>query len=150
MHSTKCVITHHLRVSRIAHIQMARMYTQKEVDDLLEAERQRTEERMEERFNAAMQCMDERFNSDMQRMEERFNAERAFFNCLIDMHKHKNDQYQGIITTMSAEIIKKNTQIGQANGEIVALRQVVGMLLGTAAGPPMSCAMQASKTMRLF
>ncbi len=103
---------------------MARMYTQKEVDDLLEAERQR--------------------------MEKRFNAERVFFNCLIDMHKHKNDQYQGIITTMSAEIIKKNTQIGQANGEIVALRQVVGMLLGTAAGPPMSCAMQASKTMRLF
>lgn len=124
MHSTKCVITHHLRVSRIVHIQMARMYTQKEVDDLLEAERHR--------------------------MEERFNAERAFLNCLIDMHKHKNDQYQGIITTMSAEIIKKNTQIGQANGEIVALRQVVGMLLGTAAGPPMSCAMQASKTMRLF
>jgi cell division septum initiation protein DivIVA len=148
------------------------MYTQKEVDDLLEAERQRTEERMDERFNAAMQRMDERFNaamqgmeerfnaamqgmeerfnSDMQRMEERFNAERDFLNRLIDMHKHKNDQYQGIITTMSAEIIKKNTQIGQANGEIVALRQVVGMLLGTAAGPPMSCAMQASKTMRLF
>ena len=82
---------------------MARMYTQAEVDDLLQAERQRTEDRM----------------------EERFNAERVFLNRLIDMHKHKNAEYQKIITTMS----KKNKQLG----EIVR-----------SPAPPMSCGMQAS------
>ena len=124
----------HLRVSRIfvfTQIHMARMYTQAEVDDLLQAERQRTEDRM----------------------EERFNAERVFLNHLIDMHTHKNAEYQKIITTMSTDIIKKNKQLGQADGEIVALRQVVGMLLGTQhapAAPPMSCGMHASRTMHPF
>ena len=104
---------------------MARIYTQAEVDDLLQAERQRTEDRM----------------------EEKFNAERVFLNRLIDMHTHTNAEYQKIITTMS------NKQLGQADGEIVALRQVVGMVLGTQhapAGPPMSCGMQASRTMHPF
>jgi hypothetical protein len=96
---------------------MARMYTQQEVDDLLEAERQRTEKRM----------------------EERFNAERMFFIRILNMYKHKNSQCQEIIRKMSAEIMKKNNQIAQANREIVALRKVVGA--------PMSCGMQA---MRLF
>jgi hypothetical protein len=89
------------------------MYTQAEVDDLLQAERQRT--------------------------EERFNTERVFLNQLIDMHMHKNAEYQKIIAKMSVDIIKKNEQLGQANEEIVALRQVVcSKLLGTR-----SCGMQA-------
>ena len=111
------------------------MYTQAEVDDLLQAERQAERQRTEDR------------------MEERFNAERVFLNRLIDMHTHKNAEYQKIITTMSTDIIKKNKQLGQADGEIVALRQVVGMLLGTQhapTGPPMSCGMQASRTMHPF
>ena len=89
----------------------------------MEAERQRTEKRM----------------------EERFNAERMFLIRIIDMYKHKNSECQEIIRKMSAEIIKKNNQIAQANREIVALRQVVGYCVA-----PMSCGMQASKTMRLF
>ena len=72
--------------------QMARTYTQVEVDELLQAQ------------------------------EERFNAERVFLNRLVDMHAHKNAQYQKVVTTMSADIIKKNKQIGQADGEIIALR----------------------------
>ena len=107
------------------------MYTQAEVDNLLQAERQRTEDRM----------------------EERFKAERVFLDHLINMHTHKNAEYQKIITTMSADIIKKNQQLGQAHGEIVALRQVVVLLLGAQqahVAPPMSCGMQASRTMHPF
>ena len=44
-------------------------------------------------------------------MEERFNAERVFLNRLIDMHTHKNAEYQKIITTMSTDIINKNEQL---------------------------------------
>ena len=120
----------HLRVYLCVNAkpEMARMYTQAEVDDLLQAERQRTEDRM----------------------EERFNAERVLLNRLIDMHTDKNAEYQKIITTMSTDIIKKNKRLGQADGEIVAL---IGMLLGTQhapAAPPISCGMQASRTMHPF
>ena len=97
---------------------MARMYTQVEVDELLRAQ------------------------------EERFNTERVFLNRLVDMHVHKNAQYQKIMTTMSAEIIKKNKRIGQADGEIVSLKQALGLLLGTRSAPahPLSCSMQASRS----
>jgi tRNA A-37 threonylcarbamoyl transferase component Bud32 len=111
---------------------MARTYTQAEVDDLLQAERRRTEERM----------------------EERFTAERVFLTRLIDMHAHKTVEYQKIVTTMSSDIINTNKRIGQADGEIIALMQVFGgLLFGMRHAPaahPMSCGMQASRTMRPF
>ena len=90
------------------------MYTQQEVDDLLAAQR----ERLEERF--------------------------VYLTRLVNMHAHKNTQYQEVITTMSAEIIRKNEIIGRANGEILALRQA-SLLPMCMSRCPLPCSMQAGK-----
>ena len=93
------------------------MYTQQEVDDLLAAQRER--------------------------IEERFDAERIYLTRLVDMHAHKNAQYQEVIATMSAEIMRKNELIGRANGEILALRQA--LLSMRMARCQLPCSMQAGR-----
>jgi hypothetical protein len=94
------------------------MYTQQEVDDLLAAQRER--------------------------LEERFDVERICLTRLVDMHAHKNAQYQEVIATMSAEIMRKNEIIGRANGEILALRQA-SLLSMRMARCPLPCSMQAGR-----
>ena len=63
---------------------MARMFTQQELDAALTAQRKQLEEQL----------------------EERFDVERAFLIRLVDMLAHKNAQYEEVITTMSAEIMR--------------------------------------------
>ena len=79
---------------------MARMYTQQEVDAAVAAA--------------------------LKQLEEQFEVERrAFLRRLVEMDAHENAQYQEVITTMSAEIMRVNDEIGRADREIVALRQAL-------------------------
>ena len=68
---------------------------------------------------------------------------RIYLTRLVDMHAHKNAQYQEVIATMSAEIMRKNELIGRANGEILALRQA--LLSMRMARCQLPCSMQAGR-----
>ena len=97
---------------------MARMYTQQEVDDLLAAA--------------------------LVAQRERFDVERASLTRLVNIHAHKNAQYQEVVANMSAEIVRKNEIIDRANGEILALRQASLLSMRTPR-IPLSCGMQAGR-----
>jgi hypothetical protein len=71
------------------------------------------------------QELDAALTAQRKQLEERFEVERAFLRRLVDMQAHKNAQYQEVISTMSPEIMRKNDEIGRADGEIVALRQAL-------------------------